>query len=261
MSLRQAGKYCIFSILFICCLTGPVIAQRVIVKGTVTNSFTKERIPFASVSWKRSGHGVVSDSAGNFTIPAQRRQIDTLLVSSVGFNTQILPLALHKDTTQVNVFLEDTRDVGEVVVRSKYNRGLLWWKKIVANKALNNPYRQQSYSYELYNKLEVDIDNISRRKFEQYKILKPFGFILDNIDSISEDKPFLPVFITESISDCYFATHPFREREEIKAIKTNGVKNESVIQYMGGLNQRINTYDNYMTLFGKEFISPLSSVG
>lgn len=235
-------------------------AQHTIVRGTITNRFTKERIPFASVSWKRSGQGIISDSAGNFSIQARRHQVDTLLISSVGFQTQMVPLSLLKDTTAIIVFLE-TRDAGEVVVRSKYNRGLLWWKKIVANKPVNNPYKQESYSYELYNKVEVDIDNFSRKKFEQYKLLKPFGFILDNIDSVSEDKPFLPVFITESISDCYFATHPFREREEIKAIKTNGVKNESILQYMGGLNQRINSYDNYMTLFGKEFISPLSSVG
>src|SRR5258708_35181256 len=84
---------------------------------------------------------------------------------------------------------------------------------------------------------------------------------MDNIDSVSEDKPFLPVFITESISDCYFATNPLREREEIKAIKTNGIKNESIMQYLGGINQRINCYENYMSVFGKEFISPLSTVG
>lgn len=260
MWLRQARKYYLFFILLALGLADTSTAQHTIVQGTIANRFTKERIPFASVSWKRSGQGMISDSAGNFSIQARRHQVDTLLISSVGFQIQMVPLALQKDTTVLTVFL-DTRDAGEVVVKSKYNRGLLWWKKIVANKPINNPYKQESYSYELYNKVEVDIDNFSRKKFEQYKLLKPFGFILDNIDSVSEDKPFLPVFITESISDCYFATHPFREREEIKAIKTNGVKNESILQYLGGLNTRINSYDNYMTLFGKEFISPLSSVG
>jgi hypothetical protein len=261
MFVRQAGRFCLLFMLIGLCLANSGIAQHTIVRGTITNQFTKERIPFASVSWKRSGQGIISDSAGNFTIQARRHQADTLLISSVGFQTKMVQLTLQKDTTELTVFLENTRDEGEVVVRSKYNRGLLWWKKIVANAPVNNPYKQQSYSYELYNKVEVDIDNFSRKKFEQYKLLKPFGFILDNIDSLSEDKPFLPIFITESISDCYFATHPAREREEIKAIKTNGVKNESILQNMGGLNQRVNSYDNYITFFGKEFISPLSSVG
>lgn len=261
MSSRQRTILCVFFNLFLLGHAPVLLAQRSVVQGTVTNHFTKERIPFASVSWKKAGRGIISDSAGNFTIQASRRGSDTLLISSVGFQTVALPLVLSKDTTEITVFMENTRDAGEVIVKSKYNRGLLWWRKIVANKPINNPYKQESYSYELYNKVEIDIDNFSRKKFEQYKLLKPFGFILDNIDSVSENKPFLPVFITESISDCYFATNPLREREEIKAIKTNGIKNESIMQYMGGLSQRINSYDNYMTLFGKEFISPLSSVG
>ncbi|HMI61561.1 MAG TPA: DUF5686 family protein, partial [Puia sp.] len=236
-------------------------AQQVIVRGTVTNQFTKERIPFASVSWKKSGQGVIADSAGLFRIVARRHITDTLLVSSVGFEKLALPVTLSRDTMVLNLFLENARDGGVVIVKSSYNKGLLWWRKIVANRPVNDPYRMASYSYELYNKLEVDLNNFNRKKFERHKLLRPFGFVLSNIDSLSEDKPFLPVFITESISDCYFASDPFREREEIKALKTNGIQNESVLSYLGGINQRINCYENYMTLFGKEFISPLSAIG
>src|SRR5882724_3702172 len=243
LSSRQKIILCFFFNLLLLGSAQSLLAQRTVVRGTVTNRFTKERIPFASVSWKKAGRGIVSDSAGNFTIQGARRQSDTLLISSVGFQAHALPLVLTKDTTEIAVFLENARDAGEVIVKSRYNRGLLWWRKIVANKPINNPYKQESYTYELYNKVEVDIDNFSRKKFEQYKLLKPFGFILDNIDSVSEEKPFLPVFITESISDCYFAINPLREREEIKALQTNGIRNESIMQYMGGLNQRINSYD------------------
>jgi hypothetical protein len=235
-------------------------AQRAIVRGTITNRFTNERIPFASLSWKKAGLGSVTDSAGNFILPARRHIADTLLVSSVGFEPLAFPFTALRDTTVLTLFLEIAKDGGVVIVKSNYNKGLLWWKKIVANKPVNNPYRISGYSYELYNKLEVDISNFSRSKFERHKRLQPFAFILSNIDSLSEDKPFLPVFISESISDCYFSSDPLQEREEIKAIKTTGVKNESLLPYLGGLNQRINAYDNYMTLFGKEFISPLSSV-
>ncbi|HEX9512515.1 MAG TPA: DUF5686 family protein [Puia sp.] len=254
-------KFLLILLAFISFAGIKIQAQRTIVRGTVTNRFTKERIPFASITWKKAGYGVVSDSAGYFRIIAKGNAADTLLVSSVGFETLALPVTPSRDMAVLTLFLENAKDAGEVIVQSKYNKGLLWWKKIVANKHLNNPYKSASYSYELYNKLEIDIDNFNRKKFEQNKWVKPFGFILDNIDSVSEDKPFLPVFITESISDCYFATNPLREREEIKAIKTNGIKNESIMQYLGGINQRINSYENYMTLFGKEFISPLSTVG
>jgi len=261
LSPRHYVKF-IFIVLIVCGYPGYRLqAQRVAVHGSITNSFTNEKIAFASISWKKAGHGVISDSAGNFRIMGDTRSHDTLIISYVGFQTLALPLALTHEVTGLNLFLEAARNGGEVIVKSKYNKGLLWWRKVVANKKVNNPYRSDSYAYELYNKVEVDIANISREKFNQKKLLRPFGFLLNNIDSLSEEKPFLPIFLTESISDCYFATNPLREREEIKALKTNGIRNESIMQFMGGLNQRINAYDNYMSLFGKEFISPLSHVG
>ena len=91
--------------------------------------------------------------------------------------------------------------------------------------------------------------------------MRPFGFVLDNIDSVSETRPFLPVFITETLSDFYYSSNPGRAREDIKAVQTTGIKNETVLQFIGGLNQRINCYENFMLLFGKEFVSPLSSQG
>uniref|UniRef100_UPI00352B3B08 hypothetical protein n=1 Tax=Salmonella sp. M198 TaxID=3240293 RepID=UPI00352B3B08 len=81
-----------------------------------------------------------------------------------------------------------------VEVKAKFNKGLRWWKAIVAHKKENNPYQFSSYYYELYNKLELDINNIKKESFEKKKILKPFAFVLDNIDSTSEAKPFLPIF-------------------------------------------------------------------
>ncbi|MFX6876779.1 DUF5686 family protein, partial [Acinetobacter baumannii] len=36
-------------------------------------------------------------------------------------------------------------------------------------------------------------------------------------------------------------------------------KNETVLQFLGGVSQKINCYENTITVFGKEFISPLSS--
>jgi hypothetical protein len=258
---RQRVKYIIVVVLVFACPVVKSFAQHKTVRGTVISRFTKERIPFASISWKKSGNGVVSDSAGNFMITAAGLSADTLLVSSVGFETRAIPIPSSRDLPDITVLMENASISGEVIVHSKYSKGLLWWRKVVANKKVNNPYRSDSYSYELYNKVEIDINNINRKKIDQNKLLRPFGFILDNIDSISENKPFLPVFLTESISDCYFAINPHREREEIKALKTNGIKNESIMQFMGGLNQRMNSYENYMSLFGKEFISPLSNFG
>ena len=235
-------------------------AQQKFIHGNVSNQFTLEKIPFASVVWKTSGRGTLTDSLGYFRIPFSNTK-DTLLITYVGFKNLSVPIHASKDTTALSLFLYQGKEADSVIVSHTYNKGLLWWKHIVKNKPVNNPYKFDSYSYELYNKLEFDINNINREGFNQYKLLKPFGFILNNIDSVSETRPFLPVFITEVLSDFYYSANPYRAKEDIKAVQTTGIKNETVLQFMGGINQRINSYENFMVLFGKEFISPLSSQG
>ena len=132
---------------------------------------------------------------------------------------------------------------------------------IVANKPKNNPYIYKNYAYELYNKMELDLNNVNRKYFTDKKLLAPFVFLLENIDSVSDHTPFLPVYMTEALSDYYYSNDPVRIREEIKAAKTEGMKNESMLQFIGGINQKINVYENITNAMGKEFISPLSDVG
>ena len=236
-------------------------AQEKFIHGNVSNQFTLEKIPFASVVWKASGRGTLTDSLGNFRIAYNNIKKDTLIISYVGFKNLFLPVRPGRDTAALSLFLDQGKEGDSVIVSHTYNKGLLWWKRIVKNKPVNNPYKFNSYSYELYNKLEFDINNINRDGFNQYKLLRPFGFILDNIDSVSENRPFLPVFITETLSDFYYSSSPYRAKENIKAVQTTGIKNETVLQFIGGLNQRINSYENFILLFGKEFASPLSSQG
>jgi len=90
-----------------------------------------------------------------------------------------------------------------VVVRRKIDRGLLLWRKIVRRKKYNDRYRYANFSYELYNKLELDLNQVNKDKLKTNRLLRPFNFILDNVDTM-EGKPFLPVFLTETLSDYYY---------------------------------------------------------
>ena len=242
------------------CITLPGLCQSG-VRGRVINNFTKEPVSFASIYWKKAGVGGISDSSGNFNLPFSRHTIDTLVVSYVGFVDVMRTVNKVKDTGAIVMTLNQLKQNFGVEVKSKFNKGLRWWKAIVANKYRNNPYQYENYAYELYNKIEIDINNIKRDYFSSKKLLKPFVFILDNIDSVSDKTPFLPVYLTESLSDYYYSTSPSKVREEIKAAKVRGIKNESILQFLGGMSQRINLYQDYINIFGKEFISPLSAVG
>jgi len=231
------------------------------IRGRIINHFINEPIPFASVYWKINKRGVVSDSSGNFIIPKSPVKNDTLVISYIGFEDLLHPFNVAKDTGFLLLSLPQLKMAHSVEVKTKFNKGLRWWRAIVAHKAENNPYQYNNYSYELYNKLELDINNINRKSFEEIKVLKPFAFVLNNIDSLSEAKPFLPIFLSETISDYFYSITPHKAREEIKAVQTSGIKNETVMQFLGGITQRINVYEDYMHLFGQEFISPVSKLG
>ena len=81
-------------------------------------------------------------------------------------------------------------------------------------KKLYNRYGLTNFGYEAYNKLEVDIKNFNAGKAKKSILLKPFSFVFDNIDSLSEKEPFLPAYLLESVSDYSYQREIF---ENIKA--------------------------------------------
>lgn len=231
------------------------------IKGKIINELTKEPFPFASIQWHKAKFGVTADSVGSFFMNKTNSINDTLIVSYVGYDNYFKPFNSLKDTGELIIFLPNAKMNAGVSVKTKFNKGLRWWKNVVINKEKNNPYNIDNYSYELYNKLELDLNNLKQNSLDKIKLLKPFSFLLKNVDSVSESKPFLPIFLTESISDYYASSNPEKVREEIKAMQTNGIKNETVLQFVGGISQKFNSYNNLCNLFGKEFINPMSTSG
>jgi hypothetical protein len=251
------NKNLLIFIAFLCSILSAKAQNPSLISGKVINGFTKEPIAFCTVRWIQQKNGTICDSLGVFSIPSSKFSNDSLIINYVGFDAKKYAFKDLK-MGQIVLTLESVSFKEEVVVKSKFNKGLRWWKFVVNNKASNNPYNYPNYGCELYNKLELDLNNVNKNSFSNINFLKPFSFILDNIDSVSEAKPFLPVLMTESLSDFYSAANPKNTREIVKASQTHGIKSESIMQLIGGVNQKINIYDNYIKFFGKEFISPIS---
>jgi hypothetical protein len=130
---------------------------------------------------------------------------------------------------------------------------------VIRNKPVNNREKLAAYEYESYNKVEFDLNNITE-DFTKKKLFKDFAFIFDYVDS-SEAKPFLPIFMTEALSDVYYRQDPRTRREVIKGNRVSGVENESITQFMGDMYQNVNIYDNFLDIFGKNFVSPIADGG
>lgn len=248
-------------LLFTVCTFPAAFAQTKIIRGVVQDAHSNEAVPFASVSFLRSGKGTLTDSSGTFEFRLSGLTPDTLLVTNVGYQDYKMFIALPAaDTLRLSIKMDPGRANIGVVVKAKGNRGLMMWRRIVKRKPFNNRYRFANFSYELYNKLELDLNNIKKERLANVKLFRPFNFILNNIDT-SEGTPFLPVYVTEAISDYYYQASPVRRREVFKAVKTIGVDNQSVAKMLGGMDQVVNVYSNFIPVFDKEFVSPISDNG
>ncbi|HEX5653815.1 MAG TPA: DUF5686 family protein [Chitinophagaceae bacterium] len=259
--MRRLTIYQLISILLLQALAGLAWGQTKIISGIVKDSHSDERIPFASVSFKNSTVGKLTDSAGYFVFYLNSWPSDTLEITCVGYQPFRFGIIGRKDSILLQIPLERGTFNEGVRVRVKVNKGLLLWRRIVKKKPDNDRYRFDNFSYELYNKLELDLKNINFEKFGKFKPLKPVSDLINqNIDT-SEGLKYLPTYLTEALSDYYYQEKPLKRREIIKAANTNGIKNESVIRLLGGMDQVVNVYNNFIPVMDKQFVSPISDNG
>ena len=251
----------LFVILLLITSAGSLLAQRKLLSGIVKDSHSDERIPFASLSFRNSTIGKLSDSSGSFSFYLNEWPSDTLEITCVGYQPYFLVINKSKDSILANIPMERGTFNEGVRVRVKVNKGLLLWRRIVRNKPGNDRYRFDNFSYELYNKLELDLKNINFEKFGRFRPLKPISDLINqNIDT-SEGLKYLPTYLTEALSNYYYQKKPLKRREIIKAANTNGIKNESVVKLLGGMDQIVNVYNNFIPVMDKQFVSPISDNG
>jgi hypothetical protein len=165
--------------------------------------------------------------------PYHRRQVyfflnswpaDTLEVTCVGY--QRFPLYVNPDKDCITALISMERGTFNegVKVKVRVNKGLLVWRKIVKHKDENDRYRFDNFSYELYNKLEVDLRRVNFKGLSRLRPIRPVAdLIASSIDS-TEVPPVLPTYLTEALSDYYYQKKPLKRREIIKAANTNGIK-------------------------------------
>ena len=241
-------------------LTQIIQAQTTKVSGRIFDSETKEPLPFVNVIFKHTKVGTTSDFDGNFSLSTTEKT-DSILFSYIGYVPKaraVKPGAVSDVRIEMRV---NSVALKEVVIKPGENPANILFRKVIKHKDENDIKKLEAYQYETYNKIEIDINNISP-KMKKRKLLKPFNFVFDNIDSTNKDeKPSLPMFITETLSDYYFKKSPKFKKEIIKASKVAGIKNESVSQVLGNMYQQVDIYDNAIIVIDKNFTSPLSDNG
>lgn len=247
------------TLLFILILPFALLAQERTITGKVTDAQTKLPLSSCSVYSLHSGNGVITNEDGTYNFVISDRT-DSIAISMVGYIIMIKPVT--KAFNQVINFEAQPAQgtMGEVVVeaKSKYTKAQRLVRKVIKNRDLNDVYANSNFQAQVYDKIELDVKNIPE-KLQKNKLMKPFAFLLENMDSTKDNEKFLPIYLSESMANFYFKKNPEKERYDYIAIKSSGMDNKSMLTYVDALYKKVNVYDNYIKFVDINFISPISN--
>ena len=235
----------------------PAYDQKTKVYGTVWDAITGERMPFVKVQFKNSKFGTTTDSLGNYVIETYYAT-DSIQFSFSGYLTSTFGVELDQ-VQEFNVkMITKISEVNEIIIRppDEFPSTRLH-KRVIANKQINNKEKLLSYQYEVYNKMQLDLNNIGE-KFSERDVVKRLDLIMDYLDSADNGKNYLPVLLSESLSDFYFRNNPKTRREIVHGTRITGIDNLQANQFLGDMYLDINIYDNNINMFNRAFISPLA---
>jgi Family of unknown function (DUF5686)/CarboxypepD_reg-like domain len=243
--------------------SGQLFAQNLYTfKGKVTDASSGEGMPFVSVAFKGTTIGTTTDFEGYYLLKTATPG-DSLSISYIGYQPK--SKAVQKNILIQNLDFQlqpSATQLMEVRVTLGENPAYPIMRQVVRNKERNSRQVLSAYQYETYNKVEVDIDNISD-KFRKRKAIRQIIQVMDSIDRIAgeDGKPILPFFISESLSDYYFLARPQKTKEVIHKTKITGIglkDGSTVSQLVGASFQQYNFYGNWLNILNKDFVSPLA---
>jgi len=232
-----------------------------VIEACVYDKEKDEPIPFATVGVQGTSIGTVTNYDGCFKLVFSGKITDTLVVSTLGFNTRKYPVNQIKQKGQKLLLSAADLFLEEITIMAGENPALPIMDSVISNRIKHDHKLYNNYSYEQYAKVELDLTNINSENLTDNIWLKKFDFVTSNIDSTSEQDPFLPIFLTETLSDYYYSSNPVKRKERIKANKVSGLKNAAVTQFLGSMYQDVNIYKDYINIAGKGFISPIANIG
>lgn len=251
-----------FTLLLLCIFGYQAAAQKVTIKGKVTDATTGEVINYATIAVKGTSIGTKSNFDGLYQLTFVKKN-DSITVSCVGYRT--LSFLVTSDTVQtINVrLLPFSNALREVRVTPKGYVNPAWeiMKEVIIHKEKNDPRNLSAYQYESYSRIELDASHLSQSMLKKKFIDKAIA-IADSMKITDANHiPVLPLFLSETVSDYFYQSKPEAKREDIKKTKTKGIGFEDgtlLAQLTGSTFQQYNFYKNFVSAAGKDFVSPLT---
>lgn len=240
------------------------------VTGTIKDAKTGEALPFVNVTFINSYVGTTTDLDGKFSIDT-RFPTDSLQASYLGYTSLSLPVKKGQKQDLIFNMNSESLVLESVTVsakKKKYskknNPAVELIRKVMKNKKNNRIESNEFYSYNQYEKIQFDLNNITEQ-FMNRKLLSSFKFIFDYVDTSEVNgKPYLPMFLRESYSTVYYRKNPEAKKEYKHGIKLTEFADKldltSIDELLDVLYQNVNIYDNSIEILAAQFISPVAPI-
>lgn len=257
-------KFIIFS--FLCIFCGITYAQSLtIVRGTIKDASTLEKLPFAGITFDKTTSGTFSDEDGYFRLTNKGPQT-SVTVSLLGYKSQTFIVHPGVSTTKEIHLEPEDKELQEIVIRpqkekysKKNNPAVELIKKVIAHKNDNNITNLNYYEYEEYERTLLALNEFKpeQAQFKRYKFLPNY---IDT--SLIDQKQILPVSVREKITDVYYRKNPKDSKRVVKGYQIEGldqvVETEGLDAIIKEVFKDVNITDNSITLLFQQFVSPLS---
>lgn len=229
------------------------LAQEIQIYGSVKDGETSANIPFAQIGIKGASIYSTANEQGIFSLKINS-VTDSITISSFGYKSKTVSLnGLNLHNLRFTLFPDIIESDLITIYQDEPQIRLV--KRILRNKPLIHQNKLAAHEYLQYEKIKIgdkDYDEIEKKWY----IPNAFKFFFKNTDTLTQ-ATYLPLFIIETVKQVW-TKNPNKNKEEIVAASISGLENPSLSRIVGDKTLSVYLYDNYLNLFNKNFISPVS---
>lgn len=246
-----------------------------LISGRIFDSKTKEPLAFVNIIINQSNYGGTTDIDGKFRF-RYHEPVTTLKISYVGYESQNYQVGSR--TQNLAIYLDRKEiDLQEVEILPGINPAHRIITNAVDNRELNDPEKQQSFSYTMYEKTVFTIDadtSIGIQASDSALRSRLSGIDIEmtaRMDSIQNDSVALDsatrlieqlisqqyLFLMENVTKRKFL-YPDKSYNNVVATKMSGFK-DPIFVFLSTQIQSFSFYKPFITIFQSSYVNPISS--
>lgn len=207
------------------------------VKGIVVATENGELLAFTRIQNLRSGNGCYSGLNGEFSLGGISSNGDSLKFSLLGYFPKVVFVGPNDS---MRIQLESGGiNIKAVEINSDQNPALRIIRNTIENRQKNDPQKFENYAYESYNKI------------------KAMPIYREDVPDSIRIK--MPIFLTESFTKRQ-QYQGEKATETIESARLGGYPGKA-IPFTATNLQDISFYQNYISVVGQQFLSPISAPG